>query len=416
MSLINQMLRDLESRRAAPAAAGGGVASLALAAQRAAEATTPAAPAGNDGQTGGAQRWLIAVIVLLAALLGLLLWSSQPPWQENMSPVNAVVADPVLSVPVVAMTVAPVVPAAAAPTMSMEAVEVVEAAEAIAAAPPATEENAVAEALSRPAPAEAPAPSPQSSDLSPEPPVPSPQSSPLSPKPLVLSLQPPTQAPAIDTVVNKRIRPLNNEQRAEQALRRGVGLLGQGRQAEAELALREALQMAPRQLRARETLAALYFNSGRLSEAQALLAEGVRLSPRAAGLVQFYARLMADQGELDTALTALQRARPPLEENPDYHALLAALYQRAGRHEAAAWTYRQLLAQRGTQAAWWMGLGISLEALGDTAPALEAYVKAHQLGAGLNPQVLDYLGGRIRVLAPRAAAIKKAADAAKKEE
>ncbi|HEX22016.1 MAG TPA: tetratricopeptide repeat protein [Chromatiales bacterium] len=302
-------------------------------------------------------------------------------------------------VPVVAMTVAP---SAAEPIESVEPIEpvkvvkTVEVVEPVAATPPVVAKKIATEPLSRPAPVEPPAR----------------ESSVPNPQPAVLSPESSSSAPQI----NKRILPLNNEQRAEQALRRGVGLLGQGRQAEAELALREALQIDPRQLRARETLAALYFNSGRLSEAQTLLTEGVRLSPRAAGLVQFYARLMADQGELDMALTVLQRARPPLEQNPDYHALLAALYQRAGRHEPAAWTYRQLLARRGTQAAWWMGLGISLEALGDSAPALEAFVKAHQLGAGLNPQVLEYLGRRISVLAPRVAAMKKAAKAAKREE
>jgi len=415
MSLINQMLRDLESRRTTPAIAGGGVAPLALAAQRAADPRAADAPVQRTdaGRSGGAHRWMIAVIALLLVLLGLLLWSSQPPWQENMPPVNTAAADPVARVPVVAMTVEPVIPVSDTPTEPAASVSVMPA-EPVAAASvaqrPAAAEKIVAEQPSRPVLVEA------SASRSP---VPSPQSSPLSPKPSLPVA--PVQAPAADTLVNKRIRPLNNEQRAEQALRRGVGLLGQGRQAEAEQALQEALQIDPRQLRARETLAALYFNSGRLSEAQTLLAEGVRLSPRAAGLVQFYARLMADQGELDTALTALQRARPPLEGNPDYHALLAALYQRAARHEPAAWTYRQLLAQHGTQAAWWMGLGISLEALGDTAPALEAYVKAHQLGAGLNPQVLDYLGSRIRVLAPRLAAAKRAAartaaEAAKKEE
>ena len=72
MSLINQMLRDLESRRATPAPDGGAVAPLALAAARAAGAP-PAAPVGNDGRMGISQRWLIAAILLLSVLLGLLL-------------------------------------------------------------------------------------------------------------------------------------------------------------------------------------------------------------------------------------------------------------------------------------------------------------------------------------------------------
>ncbi len=369
MSLINQMLRDLESRRVTPAAAGGGVVSLALAAERAVDA---GALAGDSGQTNGARRWLLMVIVL--GLPGLLLWLSQTPWQERVVPVDAASVVPMLSVPVVEMAVEPVSDTPAGPV--------------VAAPSPATGEKMAVEAPFRSAPVES-----------------APPRSILRPEPLHSTTS--VQAPAVDTGVIKRIRPLNNEQRAEQALRRGVDLLERGRQVEAELALHEALQFDARQLRARETLAALYFNRGRLNEAQALLADGVRLSPHAAGLAQRYARLLAEQGDLTMALTVLQRVSPSLAENLDFYALWAALYQRAGRHEAAVRTYHQLLAQRGTQATWWMGLGISLEALGEIAPALAAYGRAYQLGADLNSQVLAYLGSRIRVLAARPTVVEK---------
>ena len=399
MSLINQVLCDLESRRAVPATAGG-VAPLALAAQREAGIGAPAVPVQvtNNGQSGSAERWLIVIIVLLMLILGLLLWSSQPPWQgagsERLPPlVTAEVVEPVARVPVVSMSVESVAPVA---VMATELVESTESAVPIVATPltvhPAVVESVVVEPLPRPARVGLPPSQPS-----------------LSSKPSPVKETLAAQMPAADMQISMRIRPLDNEQRAQQALHRGVGLLGQGRQAEAEQALREAVRLDPRSPRAHETLAALYFNSGRLTEAQTLLADGVRLSPRAAGLAQLYGRLLAEQGELVTALTVLQRASPPLTENLDFHALLAALYQRAGQHEAAARVYRQLLAQRGTQATWWMGLGISLEALDDTTPALEAYVKAQQLGAGLNPQVLAYLDSRIRALAPRLVAAAKVA-------
>ncbi len=412
MSLINQMLRDLESRRAMPAPAAGAVAPLALAAARAAGAPPPA-PVGTDGRMGISQRWLIAAILLLTVLLGLLLWSSQPPWQarvqESAPPAVAGLAEPVARVPVVAMTVEPAPPPAAGPVEPVRPVEFVAVAEPVEAAPPAAKEKTIAETPARPQPVETVAAMPPAvAEKAPTEPPSRPQSTVLSPEPT-----PPAQAPAADTLVNKRIRPLSDEQLAQQALRRGLGLLGEGRRAEAEQALREALRLDPRQLRARETLAALYLNNGRLSEAQVLLAEGLRLSPRAAALAQLYARLLAEQGDLAKALTVLQRASPPLTENPDYHALLAALYQRDGQHSSAAWVYRQLLTQRQPRAAWWLGLAISLEALDDSEPALEAYLRAHQLGAGLAPQVLAYVGRRIGVLTPRVAAMKQAAGAAK---
>ncbi len=412
MSLINQMLRDLESRRATPAPAG--VAPLALAAQRAADSGAPVAPQRHDGRTDGAQRGLIAAIVLLAVLLGLLLWTSQPPWRERPAPAAAVAAGPVLSVPVVEMAVQPAAPAE--PVESVEPVVPTEPVESVEPVVPTEPAEAVEphEPIAAPEPAAQPA-EPLVAPTPTTPPTPNP-STPSNQQP-ALSTEPSTpstkhSAPSTpELLVTKHLRPLDDEHRAQQALRHGVGLLGKGRQAEAEQALREALHFDPRLARARETLAALYLNSGRLTEAQALLAEGLRLTPRAAGLAQLHARLLAEQGDLATALTVLQRASPPLTENPDYHALLAALYQRAGQHASAAWVYRQLLAQDGRRATWWLGLGISLEALDDIAPALEAYLKAHQLGVGLSPQVLDYVGSRIGALAPRVEALKPSAGA-----
>lgn len=407
MSLINQMLRDLETRRPTPAVAGGSAAILALEAERSADAGAPV-PSVHDSVHGrGSQRWLIATTVLLAVLLGLLLWSSQPPWQADGRVVaTSSVATPLASVPVAQMTVEPVTPVDDTP------------AEPVVAPSPAVTEKVAAEPPSRFVVAEPPVSPPPV--LSPEPPALSLESSVTTPQPEAASKPSPpavpVQAPVADTLVSKRIRPLSDQQRAEQTLRRGVDLLEHGRHAEAELALQEALKLDPRQRRARETLAALYLNNGRRSETQALLADGLQLSPRAAGLAQLYARLLAEQDDLATALVTLLRARPPMAENPDYHALLAALLQRAGQHAQAVQTYRELLALRGTAAPWWMGLAISLEAQGETTPALEAYVKAHQLGAGLNPQVLEYLGGRIRALAPRVAAARAAAEQAKNEE
>ncbi len=401
MSLINQMLRDLESRRSVPATAGAGVASMALAAERGTGTGSATMPRQRHvaAPMGGVSRWLVAVIVLLAVLLGLLLWSSQPPWQEQTAPANAIIETPVASMPVVQMTVEPVAPLAAEPLESAAFVEPVKPVKPVEAIKPAeamplvtAEKNATA------------APSHESPILSPEPSAISPRLS--VPKP-VLPAEP---------EVSKRVRPLSNEQRAELALRRGVNLLGQGHQTEAEQALQASLQFDPRQRRARETLAALYFNSGRLGEAQTLLAEGLRLMPHATELAQFYARLLAEQGDLAGALVALLRARPPLVDNPDYYALLAALFQRAGQHAQAVQTYRDLLAHRKTAAPWRMGLAISLEAQGETTTALDAYVKAHQLGVGLDAPVLAYLAERIRALAPRVASMKQAAEAAKAEE
>ena len=478
MSLINQMLRDLESRRVAPVSTAN-VASLALAAER---AGTPVAPPSPRGQG-----WLIAGLLLVTGLLALMLIvqnkeDSGPGSEDSV----AVSPPPVTEAQPQAPEPPPSTPSTKNSVLSTQHSALSPQHSALS-----TEHSALSTQHS--------VLSPQSSVLTPESPPPLParvkavrlrsldgvtrifvdldrravHHATLDGERLTLSLSGVTEGlprlpslsgtpladldsrfeagelrlefrfdapqrlrgselretaggvrlivtlaarqpvladvPATASPVSKRVRPLDDAQRAAQALRRGVGLLGQGRQAEAELALREALRLDPRLVRAREALAAMYLNGGRVTEARELLAEGLRLMPRASGLAQLYARLLVERGELPAALQALVRARPPLAGNADYHALLAALYQRAGRHEAAAWTYRELLAKDAGKAPWWLGLAISLEALGRPAEALDAYVKAHQLGAGLEAAVLDYAAARIRALAPGVAAARRAA-------
>ena len=495
MSLINQMLRDLESRRPAPAAAGN-AASLALAAERAGAPAVPApAPARH-------QPWLIGGLLLIAVLLALLLVMQKEKdsglrSEDSVAASSSPVAQPPEPVPSstqlsalstehsVAVSPMPVaqprtqLPEPSNPPLSTQHSALSTTTDSSVSSPARTAKPPA----QKPASPRAPAPARVKTlrlrsldgvtrilvDLDRRavhhtaldgerfsltlsgvngrlPQLPSLTGTPLAdldsrfadgqlhlafrfdtPQQLrgselrdtadgvrlvvtLAALHPTaTESRPAATPVSKQVRPLDETQRAEQALRRGVGLLGQGRQAEAELALREAVDLDPRLARAREALAAMHLNDGRISEARNLLADGLRLAPGEAGLARLYARLLAERGELAPALIALQRARPPLADDPDYHALLAALYQRAGQHEPAAWTYRQLLARDGGRAAWWMGLAISLEALGEPAAALDAYVKAHQLGAGLSAEVLDYVSGRIRALAPSVAAARQAA-------
>lgn len=222
---------------------------------------------------------------------------------------------------------------------------------------------------------------------------------------LVVSLQAEGAPPVVEAPgsVHKQARPLDARQRAAQATQRARGLLERGRQTEAELAFAEALRLDADALSAREALAALYLNAGRLAEAESLLRQGLVKNPRAAALARLQARLLADRGELGPAIAVLELARPGLRDDPDYHALLAALYQRAGDNAHAAQTYGELLRLRPAQASWWLGLGLALEAEGDAAGAAQAFVRAHQLGAGLEPAVLDWLSRRIATLAAAAA-------------
>lgn len=198
---------------------------------------------------------------------------------------------------------------------------------------------------------------------------------------------------------NKTIRPLTADEQSQLAFQHAVKMLGRGKQQAAKLALEKSLSFAPTHLRARETLAALLLNEGRVAEAASSLREGLRLMAGATSLAKLYARILVDQGDIPMAVTVLERARPAVSADPEYHALLAALYRQQKKYAQAAHAYQQILMQRPGVASWWMGLALSEDAMGESAPALNAFQRAQRAG-GLSATVMKYLQARIVALTP----------------
>ncbi|GAB6042854.1 tetratricopeptide repeat protein [Endothiovibrio diazotrophicus] len=163
----------------------------------------------------------------------------------------------------------------------------------------------------------------------------------------------------------------------------------------AETALGDCLRARPGDGRARTALAALLINGGRLSEAQPLLAEGLRLNPANASLARLQARLQVNNGAVDDALATLRTI--PAPDAADY-AFIAALEQRTGRYQVALDGYRQALAVDRHQGAWWLGMAISLEALNRPAEAREAYRRAG-FDPRLSPAAREYAAQRLKTIA-----------------
>jgi MSHA biogenesis protein MshN len=134
-----------------------------------------------------------------------------------------------------------------------------------------------------------------------------------------------------------------------------------------------------------------------VSEAAGTLRDGLQLMPRATPLAKLYARILVDQGDVPIAVIVLQRARPAVSADPEYHALLAELYRQEKKHGQAAQVYQQVLMQRPGVASWWMGLALSQDAMGENAQALQAFQRAQRAG-GLAGEVMQYVQTRIVAL------------------
>lgn len=116
--------------------------------------------------------------------------------------------------------------------------------------------------------------------------------------------------------------------------------------------------------------------AGDTAGAEALLREGLADEPGNTAMARVMGHILLARNDAAGAVSALRPAAPPMAADPDFHALLAAAEQRSGAHEAAVRRYRGLLASNPGNGAWLVGLGISLQALGDTRAAADAFLQA----------------------------------------
>lgn len=213
--------------------------------------------------------------------------------------------------------------------------------------------------------------------------------------------EPPREQAALQPpVVSKQLKKLTPSQQAELEFRRGNEALLSGRPDEAMAAYQSALVIDPRHERARQAVVGMLLRAKRNQEAETLLEEGLRLNRRQASFAMLLARLQVERNAVPQALATLEETLAYAEVTPDYHAFLAALLQRQERHREAVNHYRLALQAEPTMAVWLMGLGISLEALQRSAEARVAYQRA------LDSQTLDkelqaFVSQKLQALAAR---------------
>ena len=344
MSLINKMLKDLEARQGG--ARGDRPIFQDLHAVR---------PASRSLRS---LAWMVLASVTIAI-------GGYAGWQYWATDRAAAVAPPVV---------------ATAPAPETETVD----AAAPVAAPPVAVPPAPVAAVPAPAPARPARAEPRKTVAASKPRA--------APKPPVI-----TAADTTTARIEKVDRPVTPQEQAANAYREALQLRGQGRGADAERLLRQALTHDPAHVACRQLLARTLIESGRQLEAQALLEQGIAAVPGESSFRIQLARLYVDQGAEPKAIALLERARTDNPGDVESTAFLAALYQRAGRHAEAVTTYEAALAQRPQEGRWWIGLGISREAQQQEREASDAYRRALASGQ-LGAQLAQYAEGRLQAL------------------
>lgn len=182
------------------------------------------------------------------------------------------------------------------------------------------------------------------------------------------------------------IKEITPKQRAENDYARALTLLQEERTAEATELLGTVLQQEPSHSAARQTLVAELVAAKQYTEAVRRLQDGLKLDPAHSDFAMLLARLQVEQGDVAAALTTLQRGLPAAGERADYQAFLAALLQRESRHKEAIDHYQRALRKSPAVGAWLTGLAISLQAENRTTEALDAFERARRIG-NLSPDL-----------------------------
>ncbi len=227
------------------------------------------------------------------------------------------------------------------------------------------------------------------------------------PAPVAAVVSPPSSTPLAEVAPLPHATPLPAPPKVEKTLQRTPAeedahlvtraqeLFRLGKASVAEQSLREHLRLAPAADQSRELLAAHLLDMARFAELDALLQPGHW--QRNARLRAIKARQLLAQGDAGAALLLLESDVPEVATHTDYHALMAALYQQEGRPAEAVNQYALLLAQDAEVADWWAGMAIALERSGNPEGARQAYTRALKT-FGLHEALARYARERISQL------------------
>lgn len=282
MSLINQMLRDLDERQASALERNG------LAAQVRALPREKAFP------------WATVLPIAVGASIAAAgIWLAHDAGTPAAAPAPSAAPLAIAAAPAAAMAM----PVLVVP-MPNEPAEVV--AEPVAA--PVVEQLQLDRKISQPPRPAEPPPAPVAAA-----PVP------VAPPPAQIDKRPLT--PPVNT--------------ADGEYRKALAAYRQGRPNEAAEGFQNALRLDPRHVSARQALLSLLLEQRRWPEAQAAATEGLALVPAQPGWAMILARLQVEQGQVAEAEQTMATHAAHGERSPDYQAFHGLLLEKLQRPQEA---------------------------------------------------------------------------------
>lgn len=188
--------------------------------------------------------------------------------------------------------------------------------------------------------------------------------------------------PAID----KRVVFASPRERFEVEVRNATQSAAAGKVGEAVEQLRDILRQDPGFSLARQALLRILLEQRRVDEMIGVLSEGLDLQPAQTGWAVSLARLWIERGDYVAAQRILARSYPHATANAEYLGFFAHVQYKQNHPREAAELYQAAARVAPGEGRWWLGLGVALEADGRMAEARDAYRRALATNS-LNPDL-----------------------------
>ena len=174
-------------------------------------------------------------------------------------------------------------------------------------------------------------------------------------------------------------------------------LMVRGNAQQAETLLLEFLNERPVSMRSGLLLTTIYLSQKDFVKANAVLLPLEEKFASHANVKMARARLSMARGESAKAVEVLMRNKPAINQHADYYELLANAARQAGEYPLAEEVYRGLVAEDDSRGDWWVGLGIVQDAQAKTQQAGVSYRRA-LLSQKIKPALRDYAQKRLAVI------------------
>jgi len=169
-------------------------------------------------------------------------------------------------------------------------------------------------------------------------------------------------------------RQLSADELAQQKLAHAEKALAAKQVSKAESLLEDVVIITPNDSQTRKKLAALWFGRQAYQDAVNLLSQGIALNAKDSSLRQMKARIHLKQGQVTAALNTLK----PLAHLNDeqYQIMLANTAQQANHYQTAAEAYKMLIKMQPEMGRWQLGLAVLYDKNSQFDLATKAYKTA----------------------------------------